>query len=309
VPGDPTQYVYVWFDALANYLSLLGFPESTPELERYWSALPAAREHLIGKDILRFHALYWPAILASAGLPLPSAVRVHGYVTCEGNKIGKSSGNTVDPVRLAQRFGVAAVRFYFLRHLHTTKDSDFRLDRLIEAHDAELAGMLGNLLQRATAIAVRHPELCLKRGSAADSDADRCLSEAAARATDDTQRAVDDFALHRALAAILELVAAANRYADDQEPWTLSKRANLTPTSETRQDVLAQLGHVLWRLLEALRVLAILLAPFLPSAARSIAERIGCDVGQLADYGNARFGAGGRFRPIAGPPLFPRLGG
>jgi methionyl-tRNA synthetase len=164
VPGDPTQVVYVWFDALANYLALLGFPEQTPRLARFWGP-DSAREHLIGKDILRFHAVYWPAILASAGLSLPSSVRVHGFVTLEGNKIGKSLGNSVDAFALIERFGSSAVRYYFLRHLHTTKDSDFRVDKLAEAHDAELAGKLGNLLQRVSALGLRHPALAKRPSS------------------------------------------------------------------------------------------------------------------------------------------------
>jgi methionyl-tRNA synthetase len=307
VPDDPSQHIYVWFDALANYLSLLGFPERTPALERYWSTEPAAREHLIGKDILRFHAIYWPALLLSAGLPLPSSIRVHGYVTAEGKKIGKSLGNAIDPFALVDRFGVAAVRYYFLRHLHTTKDSDFRVGRLIEAHDSELAGKLGNLVQRVTAISLRHPELSLRRDRAAESDADRELGEAAARAVADTRSAVDDFALHHALGAILELVAAANRYADSQEPWLLSKRSYQVASLDARSDLLAQLTHVLWRLLEALRITAILIAPFLPDAARSIAQRVGFDLAELGDSSAAQFGKGRRFRPAAGPPLFPRL--
>ena len=306
VPGDPTQVVYVWFDALANYLALLGFPEQTPKLARFWSP-QSEREHLIGKDILRFHAVYWPAILASAGLELPSAVRVHGYVTLEGTKIGKSLGNAVDPFALVERFGLSAVRYYFLRHLHTTKDSDFRVDKLTEAHDAELAGKLGNLLQRASSLALRHPALLLKRGAAAASDADGRLSETAERAVRDVQSAVDDFALHQALTCIFELVAEANRYADGQEPWTLSRRALAAQTTEASSDLLAQLAHVLWHLLEALRVTAILLAPFLPDAAREIAVRLGIPATQLDDASRARFGAGGRFRPISGAPLFPRI--
>jgi len=307
VPDDPSQVIYVWFDALANYLSLLGFPERTPRLERYYHARPAAREHLIGKDILRFHAVYWPAILHSAGLPLPSKVKVHGYVTLEGEKIGKSLGNAVDPFALVERFGRDAVRFYFLRHLHTTKDSDFRSERLIEAHDSELAGKLGNLLQRVTALALRHPTLALRRGSAAPSDADRELEDAATRALSDVVQAVDDFALHAALSHVLELVAAANRYADAQEPWTLSRRANTAKTPDAAADLSAQLAHVLWRLLEALRVSAVLLAPFLPDAARGIVERIGVPEKQLGDLACARYGAGARFTPRQGPPLFPRL--
>jgi methionyl-tRNA synthetase len=307
VPGDPSQVVYVWFDALANYLSLLGFPTSTPDLLRYWDRAPAAREHLIGKDILRFHAVYWPAILLSAGLPLPSAIKVHGFVTLEGNKIGKSLGNAIDPFGLVERFGVNAVRFYFLRHLHTTRDSDFRVERLSEAHDSELAGKIGNLLQRVTTLALRHPSLVLRKGSAAASDADRELSDAADLARRDVREAFDDFALHQALASILELAAAANRYADAQEPWTLSRRAKAAKTPEAAEDLLAQLRHVLWRLLEALRVTAVLLAPFLPEAARAIATRIGAPEAELADWGCGRFGAGARFTPTSGPALFPRL--
>jgi methionyl-tRNA synthetase len=307
VPDDPSQVVYVWFDALANYLSLLGFPEQTPRLTRYFGQAPAAREHLIGKDILRFHAVYWPAILQSAGLPLPSAVKVHGYVTLEGEKIGKSLGNAVDPFGLVERFGKDAVRFYFLRHLHTTKDSDFRVERLVQAHDSELASKLGNLLQRVTTLALKHPSVALRRDDAAPSDADRELAGAAERALADVCAAADDFALHDALASILELVAAANRYADLQEPWTLSRRTNSAKTPDFAADLSAQLAHVLWRLLEALRVSAVLLAPFLPDAARGIAWRIGAPEKQLSDLSCAHFGAGGRFTPRAGPPLFPRL--
>lgn len=309
VPGDSSQVVFVWFDALANYLSLLGFPQENPLFSRYWSDAQAAREHLIGKDILRFHALYWPAILLSAGLALPSGVLTHGFVTHEGVKIGKSLGNGIDPFALVERFGVDAVRFYFLRHLHTTKDSDFRVSRLIETHDTELAGKLGNLLQRVVSLGTRHPELSLARGTAAESDADHQLADAAQRAVTDVQSAVDQLALHEALAAIFELVAAANRYADAQEPWTLSRRATCAATAQARADLLAQLSHVLWRLFEALRVAALLLAPFLPDAAARLVERIGVPRRQLASLETARFGGGPSFRPHAGPPLFPRLSG
>lgn len=307
VPGDDSQVVYVWFDALANYLSGLGFPEKTLELERYWSEAPAAREHLIGKDILRFHAVYWPAILLSAGLPLPSAIKAHGFVTLEGNKIGKSQGNAIDPFELVERFGVDAVRFYFLRHVHTTRDSDFRVERLIEAHDSELAGKIGNLLQRVTTLALRHPSLALTPGRAAPSQDDRELENAAERAYSEVVRACDGFALQEALAGIVELAAAANRYADAQEPWTLSRRAKSAKTPEAAADLLAQLGHVLWRLCEALRLTAILLAPFLPSASRTIIERLGATETELTALTRARYGRGPRFRPRAGAALFPRL--
>jgi methionyl-tRNA synthetase len=306
VPGDPSQTIYVWFDALANYLSLLNFPDQDGDFGKYWAAPEGSREHLVGKDILRFHAVYWPAILLSAGLALPSAIKAHGYITLRGDKIGKSRGNVVDPFDLLERYGEAAVRYYCLRHLHTTKDSDFQIEKLVEAHEAELAGKLGNLLQRTAAIALRHPTLRISPGSAAESDADSELARAAGRAVADVQRAVDDFALHRALGCIFELVTVANRYADTQEPWTLSRRARTVSRSEAAADLQAQLAHVLWRLCEALRVTAILLAPFLPRAARGIFERLGAPVEQLASLNDAQFGRQRVFRPRNGPVLFPR---
>lgn len=305
VPDDPTQVIYVWFDALASYLSVVGFPEPTPEFERSWDG-KSRRAHLIGKDILRFHAVYWPAILSSAGLPVPTTVLSHGFVTVEGVKIGKSAGNAVDPFELVEQHGRDAVRFYLLRHLHTTKDSDFRRAELAEAYDAELAHKLGNLLQRASAIALRHPSLALVRGAAAESDDDTSLSLAAARAIDEIDAAVDGFALHRALAAVFELVAAANRYADSQEPWVLSRRAKTAKTAALAADLLHQLAHVLWRLFEALRVIAVLVAPYLPEAAARILHRLGVGVSELEQVSFARFGAERRFCLRSDGHLFPR---
>jgi methionyl-tRNA synthetase len=307
VPGDASQIIYVWFDALASYVASLGFPEASPDLSRYWQATPGRREHLIGKGIVRFHALYWPAILLSAGLPLPTAIKTHGYVTLEGNKIGKSQGNGVDPFALVERYGAAALRFYCLRHLHTTKDSDFKLERLREAHDSELAGKLGNLLQRVVALSLRHPELAIVPPRAAPSDDDLELAAAAERAELGVERAFEEFALHEALARIFELVGSANRYADTQEPWTLSRRARTSSSASLASELLTQLAHVLWQLCEALRVTAILLWPFLPTAAPAILARLGVPQSHLHELGLARFGAGRRFRPAAGPPLFPRL--
>ena len=307
VPGDASQIIYIWFDALASYLASLGFPRETEDFSRYWQATTSAREHLIGKGILRFHAVYWPALLLSAGLPLPSAIKAHGYVTLEGDKIGKSRGNSVDPFALVERFGASAVRFYCLRHLHTTKDSDFRLERLREAHDTELAGKLGNLLQRVSALSLRHPNLALDGPGSAASEADLELSGAAERCAREVDEAFGAFSVHEALAHVFELVGAANRYADAQEPWTLSRRALAAETPAAAAEPLAQLGHVLSALCESLRVIAILLWPFLPEAARDILLRLGIPEAQLRSLTFARFGAGKQFHVCAGPPLFPRL--
>ncbi len=307
VPGDPSQIIYVWFDALASYLASLGFPQASDDQARYWHGDAAAREHLIGKGILRFHAVYWPAILLSAGLRVPSAIKAHGYVTLEGNKIGKSRGNGVDPFELVERYGTAALRFYCLRHLHTTKDSDFRLERLRDAHDSELSGKLGNLLQRVAALALRHPELALVPPRAAPSDDDLELRGAAERSIKGVDEAFEELALHEALARIFELVAAANRYADAQEPWTLSRRVRAAKTPAAAAELLAQLGHVLWQLCESLRVTAVLLWPFLPEPASEILGRLGVPRSHARRLDEVSFGGSVRFAPQPGGPLFPKF--
>lgn len=270
VPGDETQIIYVWFDALANYLSVLGYPNEAL-FQRFWLG-SAERWHVIGKDILRFHAVYWPGILLSAGLPLPTSLRVHGFVTADGKKIGKSLGNSVDPFRLVARYGVDAVRYYLLSHLHTTKDSDFSERLLGAAYTAELAGKLGNLLQRVCALVERHDV------AIATTNLDPVLREVARQVETRVADAVDAFSLHDALRAIFELVAAANRYIDSRAPWQLAKS-----TSNA-----AALERCLSSLVDALKVTARLLPPFLPSTAREISARL-------------------EPRPHIGPPLFPAL--
>ncbi|HYQ01254.1 MAG TPA: methionine--tRNA ligase, partial [Polyangiaceae bacterium] len=256
VPGDETQIIYVWFDALANYLSVLGYPNDE-RFRRYWRDA-TERWHIIGKDIVRFHALYWPGILLSAGLPLPTSIRVHGFVTAHGKKIGKSLGNAVDPFRLAARYGADALRYYLLAHLHTSKDSDFREDLLSAAYTSELAGKLGNLLQRVCALVERYDV------NIVNTNLDPILREVARQTEERVASAVDDFALHDAVRAIFELVAAANRYVDSSAPWQLAK----SPSNA------AALERCLSSLVHALRVTARLLTPFLPDTARAINARL-----------------------------------
>ncbi|MET0794871.1 MAG: methionine--tRNA ligase, partial [Polyangiaceae bacterium] len=266
VPGDDTQIVYVWFDALANYLSVLGFPESE-SFTRYWQGA-GERWHVLGKDILRFHAVYWPAILLSAGLALPSSLRVHGHITSHGKKIGKSLGNAVDPFRLVARYGVDAVRYYLLGHLHTTKDSDFREDLLRTAYGSELAGKLGNLLQRVSALCERHSVAIVT------TELDPELLEVAQRTRSAVAQAVADFALQDALRAIFELIAAANRHVDRTAPWQLAHAANDAATAEERLRARGALQRCLSSDVHALTVSAELLAPFLPDTAGAIRARL-----------------------------------
>ena len=281
VPGDETQIVYVWFDALANYVSVLGFPNGE-KFDRYWQA-PGERWHVIGKDILRFHAVYWPAVLLSAGLALPTSLRVHGLITSQGKKLGKSLGNAVDPFRLVARYGVDPVRYYLLAHLHTTKDSDFREDLLRTAYGSELAGKLGNLLQRVCALCDRYEVPIIT------TDLDATLLETAERTRAAVAQAIDDFALHDALRAIFELIAAANRHVDSTAPWQLAQRANDTSSGPAqRKAAQVALQRALSSDVHALTVSAELLAPFLPGTARAIRARL-------------------EPKPHLGVPLFPPL--
>ena len=278
VPNDPSQVVYVWFDALGNYLAALGHAQASDAFERWWLRCPA-REHVIGKGITRFHAVYWPAILLSAGLPLPTRVLVHGYVTVEGAKIGKSLGNALDPFQLCDEYGSDALRYYLLRHLSTTKDGNFERARLSQAHDSELANQLGNLLQRSL-------RLVEKRADGVVPKAESALGAALSAAVSETARAVEAFDLRGALDAAWRFVAEVNRYADETAPW-----------QGERDDT------ALYTLLDGAGAAAALLQPFLPKTAERIAERLGPrSVGAGARVGELRAGR----RVSAGAPLFPR---
>ena len=255
--------VFVWFDALAGYLSALGFPASDPRFERHW-ANAARRTHLIGKGILRFHAVYWPAILLSAGLPPPNELLVHGYVTVEGKKIGKSLGNAIDPSSLISELGVDALRWFLLRHVHATKDSDFSRARLVDAHDADLADQIGNLLRRALTLLLRHRDGKVPAAAALEA-VDRRLIDSARRAAEDVECGFDSFALHQAASAALGFVTAINRYLDETRPWHLARRADERPRLDT----------VLYQVAEALRFAAVLLTPFVPATAQRIVDQLG----------------------------------
>ncbi|HEY4102968.1 MAG TPA: methionine--tRNA ligase [Polyangiaceae bacterium] len=284
VPGDDTQVIYVWFDALANYLSVLGFPHGDG-FTRHWQN-EGERVHLIGKDILRFHAAYWPGILLSAGLALPTSIRVHGFITSNGKKLGKSLGNAVDPFALVARYGVDAVRYYLLAHLHTTKDSDFREDLLRAAYNAELAGKLGNLLQRVCALCVQNQ---VDPGASETlAELDPALRIVASETRARIRNAIDAFELHEALRAIFDLVNAANRYTDANAPWHWAKRRHDASTEAERFAANEALRRILASLVQALLLTADLLEPFLPSTARAVRIRLVP-------------------RPALGAPLFPAL--
>lgn len=299
VPGDDEQVTYVWFDALGNYITALGYADDDGRFQRYWTDNPH-RTHVIGKNIIRFHAIYWPAMLLSAGVLPPTDIFVHGFVTADGRKVGKSLGNAIDPVALAERYGADVLRYYLLREIPTAGDGDFSLERLVGVYNADLADQLGNLLSRTVGMISRY-----YAGQAPSpgelEPADARLVEAGKQLYARIDAAIEQFALDDALGAIWELVAIANKYVVEVQPWALAKRRD-DPAIERR------LATTLYNLVETLRLVAHALAAFLPATAAAIARQLGITphtgaaLQELLEWG--RYRAGTAVRPAA--VLFPK---
>ncbi len=262
-PDHPGHVIYVWIDALTNYLSALGGP-GADGYKSFWEG--AQTVHLIGKDILRFHCVYWPAMLLSAGLPLPRTVFAHGWWSVSGKKISKSLPATrIDPVQLSEDLGADALRYFLMREVPLGADGDFSYEGLIARINSELANDLGNLLNRSAAMLRKYVGGAIPAKAGGSEPLDVELAETAARARDEAARALDEFAPSRALDTIWELVRLANRYVDQTQPWTLAK----SPEKQARLRV------VLSNFAESLRWIALLVAPFLPKAAREIERQLG----------------------------------
>jgi len=280
VPDDPGQVIYVWWDALGNYLTALGYGTDAPEYRRWWTDAER-RVHLVGKGVVRFHAVYWPAMLLSAGEPLPTDILVHDYLTVDGHKISKSSGHAVDPAALAGRYGVDAVRWWLLREVPRVGDADFTVERLVRRADDELANGLGNLVNRVVAMIHRYRDGVVPPSEAAAPDAadlDRAGRDAAAA----VDAALADFDFRRATGAVWDIVDEANRYINRVRPWELARADG---GGEALDAVLA-------RLVRACREIAGHLEPFLPDAAARVARQCAETDGRLP----------------APTPVFTRLG-
>ena len=291
VPDDPRHVMYVWVDALTNYLTGAGFPDEASPLRRYWPA----DVHVIGKDIVRFHAVYWPAFLMSAGLPVPKRVFGHGFLFNRGEKMSKSVGNVIDPGSLAAAYGVDPLRYFLLREVPFGQDGNYSHEAIVNRINADLANDLGNLAQRSLTMIARNCEGRVPEpGSLAE--ADRALLALADGLPERMRSAMDGFALHAILAEIWAVVAEANRYFASQEPWILRK-----------QDPV-RMGTVLYVTAEVLRGVAIAVQPFVPAAAAILLDllavpegrRMFSDVGACAE----RLAAGSALPPPA--PIFPR---
>lgn len=260
VPGDPDQVLYVWFDALTNYLTAVGFPDNAEQFARYWPA----DAHVIGKNIVRFHCLFWPAMLMSADLPLPRQIAVHGFSTLENRKISKSTGNVVSPVELVDEFGSDAVRYYILRSLSFGTDSDFNRGRLIGRYNDELAKDLGNLLNRVGSMLKRYRQGHIpEAGEPGERELD--LQRTAGTVRQQAEEALERWEIGHAIDAIWNLVRRANQYLEQSEPWRLARH----PAEKKRLDT------VLYSASEALRLLAIYLSPFIPTACDKIMAQLG----------------------------------
>lgn len=285
VPGDPSQVVYVWWDALGNYVTSLGYGTGDSAYDRWWGSR-GRRVHLVGKGVVRFHAVYWPALLLSAGLPLPTDILVHDYLTVDGRKISKSAGTTVDPAALAEPYGADAVRWWLLRDVPRTGDADFTPDRLTARADADFAGGLGNLVHRVVTMVHRFRGGVLPAPPSGGLPDRSDLADVCRNVPGLVDAALADFDFRGATRAVWRIVEEANRYIDAGRPWEPARRER-QGDGEAR----ARLDKILATLVGACRVLADELTPFVPDAARRIAVRLTPVEGVLP----------------AARPLFPRL--
>lgn len=311
VPGDPDQVIYVWFDALGNYVTALGYGGDETNLCRYWTQAHS-REHVIGKGISRFHAVYWPAMLLSAGLPVPTRILIHGYVTFEGRKIGKSAGNAIDPVPLAAALGADALRYYLLRHIRSTGDGDFSVERFRRAYESELAGQLGNLAHRVLSMIELYcgglvpapPQRYLKERNPEERNPenDRLVGGAAALPGTVAQH-LRAYAFDRALDAIWAFIAEANRYVTEEAPWVSAEKALSAKDREAAIAWRRRLNGTLFNLAAALQSTARCLAPLLPGTSRRLTEKLGL----RASHAAAPVALPGH-RVERGLPLFPKPG-
>jgi methionyl-tRNA synthetase len=259
VPGSPGHVMYVWVDALTTYLTGIGFPEREGEFARFWPA----NLHLIGKDIVRFHAVYWPAFLKSAGLPVPRVIFGHGFLLHRGEKMSKSLGNVVDPLELAERFGVDQLRYFLLREVSFGQDGSYSAQAIVARCNAELANSFGNLAQRVLSLVFKNCDGSLPR-IACQNDEDSALLELVGRVTSqDMPAAFEALALSQGIEAWMSAVFACNAYIDAQAPWALKKTHP------------ARMQTVLANLYIAIGQLAVAILPIIPASAAKLLDAMG----------------------------------
>jgi methionyl-tRNA synthetase len=279
-PGDPDQRIYVWFDALTNYVTGAGFPDDMESFAKWWPA----DVHIIGKNITRFHCLYWPAMLMSAGLPLPKQVFAHGFMLDKGAKMSKTAGNVLDPDAMADLLGVDGLRYAVLREAAFDHDTDVTYNGFLRRYNADLANDFGNLLNRSLNMTGRFVDG--DRPAPTAGSGEGSLEAAWSVAWNAYQAAMESYLLNDALSSIWEFVGEANRFVDREQPWVLNKQAR-----EGDDAAASRLRDVLGDLLEACRVVSLAAAPFMPRAVERVHSQLGLN------YSYGANGSGGR--PLA----------
>src|SRR5437764_15404964 len=281
VPDDPGHVIYVWLDALSNYITALGYgSEDTSKFEKYWPA----DLHMIGKEIVRFHCVYWPAFLMAAGLPLPKGMVAHGWLLFEENKMSKSRGNIVRAETILDVLGADALRYFLLREVVFGQDGSFSFDALVQRYNSALANGLGNLASRTLAMITRYfkGEVPYPSHAASRTPADDAIAKLATKTITDYQTAFDQYQFSRALESAWGLVAAVDKYIVENEPWSLAEKQDENSRS--------RLGTVLYTAAEALRIVTALAHPVMPDATAKIWSQLGLGDIRKASLTNLRWG-------------------
>lgn len=260
VPIDPKHVIYVWFDALTNYLTPIGYLDDPEKFHKYWPA----DLHLVGKEIVRFHTIIWPCILMALDLPLPKKVYGHGWLIVDGDKMSKSKGNVIDPIGLIDEFGADAIRYFLLREINLGQDGNFSRDALIGRINSDLANDLGNLLHRTLSMTLKFQDGVVL-APAGESDVDRALKAEARETVAFFEKNMEDMQLSLTIKKVWAFISRANKYIDETAPWALAK----DPAKKQ------ELANVLYNLTEALRVISVLISPFLPTTAVRIWQQLG----------------------------------
>ncbi|MGN0612347.1 MAG: methionine--tRNA ligase [Porcipelethomonas sp.] len=294
VTFDPDHVVYVWIDALSNYISALGYENETyNDFEKYWPA----DTHMVAKDIMRFHAIIWPAMLMALELPLPEHLAVHGWITFNGQKMSKSIGNVVDPFILGERYGADAIRYHILREMALGADSSFSNEIMINRINSDLANGFGNLVSRTVAMVIKYFDGTLPAEKQSGEFDDELIAECKALRSS-TDSFIDKTQIQNALVEIFKVVSRANKYIDETAPWVLAKDEANKP----------RLAAVLYNLLETIRITSTLLSPFMPSTMPKVWEQIGAKPEDVTYENAGKFGVLPENVTVQkGEVLFPRI--